>query len=131
LFGIYDYKVHIGNVTLYMIDDMQKSLRIGITIGREGYSRRGYGVKALQMVVWYVFDFMEFVRIEVGIYKKNTPSRKLFRKLGFELQTVLPCRVVLNGRYIDLHLYQLVKEKYEKNQKINKVTPLLETSIDY
>ena len=33
--------------------------------------------------------------------------------------------------FIDLHLYQLVKEKYEKNQKINKVTPLLETSIDY
>jgi RimJ/RimL family protein N-acetyltransferase len=62
---------------------------------------------------------------------KNVPSKNLFRKLGFELQTVLTSRAAFNGEYIDLHLYQLIKERFEKIHKTNNASSLLEISIDH
>lgn len=120
LIGIFRKKEHIGNITLYMIDSIHKCLRVGVTIGRKDFQRQGFGAKALYAAVKYIFEEMQYNRIEAGIYHGNVTSIKLFRKVGFRQEAIFKKRVYFEGKFIDMILFAYLREEFIKDLQESK-----------
>jgi|ETNmetMinimDraft_16_1059900.scaffolds.fasta_scaffold27762_2 RimJ/RimL family protein N-acetyltransferase len=122
LIGIFRKKEHLGNITLYMIDSVHKCLRIGITVGRKDLQKHGYGAKALYVVVKYIFEEMQFNRIEAGIYQGNDTSIKLFQKIGFRQEAVFRKRVYFEGKFVDMILFAYLRDEFIRDLQKNSAT---------
>jgi ribosomal-protein-alanine N-acetyltransferase len=109
LFGIFMNQLHIGNLTLYDIEHTHRSLRIGITIGRKELWGKGLGVEALENACSFIFNSMNFHRIEAGIYEPNVNSIKLFTKAGFALESVMKERIYFQNNFINMLLFVRIK----------------------
>ncbi|MBU1026742.1 MAG: GNAT family N-acetyltransferase [Candidatus Margulisbacteria bacterium] len=86
LLGIFDNKnnLHIGNITFSSINQDHGVGVIGIAIGEKDCWGRGYATEALLLVVDFAFAKLKLQRLEAGVSEDNSPSQKLFKKVGFE-----------------------------------------------
>jgi len=103
LIGIFlkENGLHIGNLTLSMIDLHNKSVAIGISIGRKEYVGKGLAGEALTAIVRCCFKQLGFHRIWASINVKNTRSFNLFIKCGFKIEELLRESININGEFQD------------------------------
>jgi RimJ/RimL family protein N-acetyltransferase len=86
-FIILDKSSHkmVGDVNLFLNQDEDSSAEIEVMIAEEEFRGKGYGKKALRMMMSYAISDLGIHHFVAKISLKNEPSRKLFEKLGFEL----------------------------------------------
>lgn len=87
LIGIYfKNKLHIGNISLSKISKNHNSLYLGIFIGNSKYRNRGYGSKAMSMLIDYLFKKTFIKKIYLGVKKDNIRAIKAYKKNGFKIK---------------------------------------------
>jgi RimJ/RimL family protein N-acetyltransferase len=74
---------HIGNFTLYDIDEKKGEAQVGIMIGERDYWDRGYGADALNAVADHIFRTTSLVRLYLKTLDWNTRAQKCFAGCGF------------------------------------------------
>lgn len=72
--------VHIGGITLYMMEDRSEA-ELGWVLHRD-YLRKGYATEAAQAVMDFARDELGVRRIFAGCDSENVASYKLMEKLG-------------------------------------------------
>ena len=77
----------------------------------------GYMTEALQRVIAYTFDAMDINRIEAQHELTNPSSGRVMEKCGMQKEGVLRQRLYNKGRYVDVALYAIIKEDYEKSKR--------------
>ncbi len=76
---------HIGNFTLYDIDEKKGEAQVGIMIGDRDYWDQGYGTDALTAVADHVFRTTSLVRLYLKTLDWNARAQRCFTRCGFAL----------------------------------------------
>ena len=77
---------HIGNCTLYDIDEKKAEGQIGVMIGERDYWNQGYGVDVVTAFVNHIFHNSGLDRLYLKTLDWNIRAQKCFTKCGF-----IPC----------------------------------------
>ncbi len=98
---------HIGNITLYDIDEKRSEAQLGILIGERDYWDHGYGPDAIDTLVDYAFRSTSLDRIYLKTLDWNARAQKAFAKSGF-----IPCGEMKRKPYNFL-LMDLTRGRWE------------------
>lgn len=84
----------IGFVGLYDME-LGRNLRLSLTVFKPGDRGRGYGEKALTLLLHLLQENGVAEVVYAEILKSNVPSLRLCRKLGFEVKSLSQDRLLL------------------------------------
>lgn len=112
LFAIHADKTLIGYCTLSHIDMIHRSCEIGIVIGEKQYWNQGLGARVVQRLTTLAFTRYHLHRVYAVIQGGNMASRRCFEKVGFQHEGKLREARYVNGEFIDLHYYAVLKQKW-------------------
>jgi RimJ/RimL family protein N-acetyltransferase len=75
---------HIGNFTVYDVDEKKAEAQVGIMIGDRDYWDRGYGADAMRAVAEHLFRNTGLVRLYLKTLDWNVRAQKCFARCGFK-----------------------------------------------
>lgn len=74
---------HIGNCSLYNINEAEGEAELGIMIGNRDYWNKGYGTDVIVTLLNYVFCQTELNRIYLKTLASNGRAQRCFQKCSF------------------------------------------------
>ena len=103
----------VGRIGLHHIDQQNRTASIGYWLTKKA---QGHGImsQSCTALIDYGFNELHLHRIEIKAAVSNTRSRHIPEKLGFTEEGILREAELVNGRYLDLVLYPLLKREWEK-----------------
>lgn len=98
----------LGLIDLFDFDPRNKRASVGILIENNRNRGKGYGAEALALLREYAFQQLDLHQLVANVGADNLPSQKLFEKAGFELVGTKKDWNLVNGKFKDELLYQLI-----------------------
>lgn len=98
----------IGLIDLFDYDPRNNRAGIGILIQDSGNRGQGFGSEALQLLISYAFTHLNLHQLYANIDTENEASLKLFTTFGFQLIGTKKQWNLVNGKYLDESLFQLI-----------------------
>ncbi|RUL47433.1 MULTISPECIES: GNAT family N-acetyltransferase [Lysinibacillus] len=86
---------------------------IGFELSKEQWGK-GIASEAVEAIIRYGYEQMNFQRIEALIEPPNQASQKLVEKLGFVREGLLRNYEFTRGKFDDLYMYSLLKQDFDK-----------------
>jgi diamine N-acetyltransferase len=111
MFGVYDLKKPIGVAGLTSIDLQNRSAEFSLYIGPE-HQKKGYGAKALELLLYHGFEDMGLNRIWGEVFMGN-PAMRMFQKLGFKVEGVQRETYWKHGEFIDSHMISMLAREFK------------------
>lgn len=110
---IHEGKV-VGRIGLYYLNHQNRTGSVGYWLG-EAFQGKGLITQACQEIISEGFTRLGLNRIEIKCATGNTKSQAVPERLKFTKEGVLRQAELVNGKFLDLNLYAIVKEDWEKN----------------
>jgi len=88
----------------------------GVIITEKARWQKGYGVEAIQLLVDYGFNTLKLHKIESSVLASNKPAIRLHEKTGFVREGVKREHICIDGRYLDLILYGLLRREWQEKR---------------
>ena len=101
---------HIGNCTLYDIDEKRGEGQVGIMIGDKDFWNQGYGTDVMNTFIDFIFRNTNLNRLYLKTLDWNLRAQKSFAKSGFK-----QCGWMQRDGYNFL-LMELYRDQWEKQQ---------------
>ncbi|WP_397538913.1 GNAT family N-acetyltransferase [Rummeliibacillus pycnus] len=108
--------VVIGSCGFHNIVSHHFRTEIGFELSKEQWGK-GIAAEAVEAILSYGFQHMNFQRIEALIEPPNLSSQKLVEKLGFIKEGLLRNYEFTCGKFDDLYMYSLLKQDFDKVKK--------------
>lgn len=108
---VLDDNTIVGTCGFNYIDTMNQRGEIGYEIGKD-FWRKGYMSQALQALIEEGFYMLKLNRLEAKVEPGNVPSRRLLEKSGFHEEGILRHYEKLNGVFLDMVMYSLLRSDY-------------------
>ncbi len=105
---------HIGNMGIQNIDWRNGTATFGFMIGEKGHWRKGYGTEMLELMLEYVFNTLRLRRVESCVLDPNEGSIKVHKMCGFKQIGIFNKKYLVDGKYLDEILFELLKEDWMK-----------------
>lgn len=102
----------VGRIGLHHINQQNKTGEIGYWLAG-GQQGRGIVTRCCKAIINHGFNELGLNRIEIKCATGNAKSRAIAEKLQFKQEGVLRQAELLNGKFIDLLLYAMLKEEWE------------------
>lgn len=103
----------IGTMGLHGINHRNGTATTGAMIGEKGYWGKGFGHRAKMTLLKHAFHTLNLRKIYSRVHASNGRSRAYSEKCGYELEATLKEDVFLDGKYVDLHILSVYREKWE------------------
>lgn len=113
-----DSEAYIGQIDLFKFDWKNRSVEMGIVIGKQDNHGKGYGAEAILLLQQMVFDQLNMNRFEIEVYDFNLPALTCYLKCGFKEEGRLREKIYKNGRYVDIIQMGMLQSEY--NERKNK-----------
>lgn len=94
----------IGYAGLYNIDGRTRSCTFGILIGDKSFWGRHAGTEATGAVLEYAFRQLNLRRVALTVLAANARARRVYEKIGFEVEGLLKQAEFRDGSYLDIVL---------------------------
>jgi ribosomal-protein-serine acetyltransferase len=104
----------IGRLGLYNIDLANKSASIGYWLDKE-WRGKGIITRCCKAVITEGFTNLHLNRIEIRAATENFKSQAIPERLGFKKEGIIRQGEFVNNEFVDLYVYSLLKEEWEKN----------------
>jgi RimJ/RimL family protein N-acetyltransferase len=104
----------IGTTTLFNLNRENGRAEIGYCLGREHWGN-GYMNEALQALLKYSFEILDFRRLEADVDPRNISSIQTLERLGFQREGYLRERWDVNGEIQDTLFYGLLRHDWKKS----------------
>jgi RimJ/RimL family protein N-acetyltransferase len=108
-----DNDFHIGNIGFHRISHINRNAEIGLVIGERSIHRKGYGTAALNLMVKYGFESLNFQRIYMRVLASNDIAIDCYKKLGFVEEGVMRGHAYKDGQYHDEIFMGLLRSEWE------------------
>lgn len=86
-----------------------------IGIGEPGFAGKGYGREAMQLLMDFGFNELNFHRIQLSTIAYNDPAIKLYESIGFTREGAYREFILRDGQRFDLYLYGLLGSEWRRN----------------
>jgi ribosomal-protein-serine acetyltransferase len=106
----------VGRIGLHHLDTQNKNAAIGywLTKNAEG---KGIITKSCEAIINYGFQKLELQRIEIKAAVENLRSRAIPEKFRFTKEGILRQAELVNGKFLDLVLYSILRSEWMENKK--------------
>lgn len=105
----------IGMVSITDIDWKNRVGYIGIKIGNEINRGKGFGRDAIMTIMRYIFEELNFQRLETCILEYNKGSQKLFlQKCGWMKEGIRRQCFYNSGKYHNVFILGILQDEYFK-----------------
>lgn len=101
-----------GRIGIHYINRYNKIGALGYWIG-EKYKGKGIITKACNALIEHCFEDLDLNRIELKCGTGNTKSAAVAERLNFTKEGILRQAEWLNGNFIDLYLYSMLKNEWK------------------
>ena len=106
----------VGTIGYMDYNEDNATVEVGYSLARWLWNG-GYMTEALSRVIGYTFENMDINRIEAQHELANPSSGCVMEKCGMKKEGVLRQRLYNKGRYVDVALYAVIREDYEKSKR--------------
>ena len=103
----------VGTIGYMDYNEDNATVEVGYSLARWLWNG-GYMTEALSRVIEYTFEAMDINRIEAQHELENPSSGRVMEKCGMRKEGELRQRLYNKGRYVDVALYAILKEDYDK-----------------
>jgi RimJ/RimL family protein N-acetyltransferase len=79
------------------------------------HQRRGYAREAVQLVLRYYFEELNYQKVTVDVYDYNEVSRRFHESLGFTLEGRIRRTLYTDGKHHDELVYGLLREEFKSD----------------
>lgn len=104
----------IGTLKIGHIDWRIGTADLGIMIGNQDYRGKGLSEKICKMGLEYAFRILGLRRMSCGCYEDNIAMCRCFERIGFKKIGVERENVMLEGKFRNHVLYDLLKSEWEE-----------------
>jgi RimJ/RimL family protein N-acetyltransferase len=102
----------IGSCQLHSIHVVHRTAELQIRIGEQSESRRGYGTKAVRLLLKFAFYDLNLNRVCVHVFRTNAAAIRAYEKAGFVQEGILRSAAHIDGRYIDVLVMGILREEF-------------------
>jgi len=102
-------ELSLGMIDLFDFNPQHQRAGIGIVIDTQ-FQGKGYASDALKTLIQYCFSTLNLHQLFANITTDNERSIQLFQKAGFELAGEKKDWLLVNGRYKNELIFQLIHE---------------------
>ncbi|UCC20852.1 MAG: GNAT family N-acetyltransferase [Promethearchaeota archaeon] len=110
-------KKPIGQVGLVWIDWVNGWANAFLFIGEPEYWGKNIATEATELLIEYAFNELNLNKLHGGICVENIGSWSVAEKLGFEFEGMRDQDFYLDGKYLGVKTYCLLKEDWLKRNK--------------
>lgn len=102
----------VGTIGLRAINHRDRSAELGVSIYEKGYWGRGYGSDAIVALLRFVFEEMNFHRVQLDVHEDNLRARRAYEKCGFIVEGLLRGKTFRGGCYTNGILMSILAEDF-------------------
>jgi ribosomal-protein-serine acetyltransferase len=102
-----------GVIGLHHLEWQYRKAEMGYWLARE-FQGRGIATAAARAVTDHVLVELELNRMEILCAAGNTKSSAVPKRLGFTYEGTLREAQLLDGRYVDLEVYSMLRREYRR-----------------
>jgi len=102
--------IPIGMVGFFQIFNIQRRAEIGIFIGEPEYWGKGIGPEAINLMLDYGFNTLNYHKILASVNVPNTRSLKMFNKIGFIEEGHQKDMDFIDGEFVDEKLFGMLRK---------------------
>ena len=95
----------VGTVDLFDFDVFHSRVALGLFVDTQ-YQGKGYASQALKLTEEYVFNFLKINQLYCHISEKNTASKSMFEKEGYEVHGILKNWIRVGEEYENIIVFQ-------------------------
>jgi diamine N-acetyltransferase len=103
----------VGTVDLFDFDLHHSRIALGLFVDTE-FQGRGFAKSALNLIEEYVFDFLKIHQLYCHISEKNTASRLMFEKEGYESNGNLKNWIKSPDGFENIIVFQRFNKNFQK-----------------
>jgi RimJ/RimL family protein N-acetyltransferase len=104
----------VGTIITHNCNRRVGSLKYGLVIAAE-HHRRGYAREAVQLVLRYFFEELNYQKVTVDVYDYNLASQRFHESLGFTLEGRVRRTIYTGGQHHDEFIYGLLREEFHSD----------------
>ncbi len=104
---------YIGNVSLQNINQINRTAEFAGIIGNKKYWGKGIGTKAIRLLFNHGFNKLNLNKIYLGTAVTNIGMMNIAKKLGMRVEGELINHVFLEGKYINIYQFGILKEEWK------------------
>lgn len=108
---IFDGDTLCGAIRLNHIEPENHKVSIGYYVGHE-FAGRGLATASIRAVLRFVFERLEFNRVQLKCASNNVPSQRVAERLGFSWEGLLRQAEMIDGEYVDHFVYGLLRPEF-------------------
>ena len=101
----------IGLIDLFDFDPKNNRAGIGIVIQKDCNRKHNIGSEVLELLIQYAFHHLNLHQLYANIGEENVASNALFSKFGFKCIGIKKGWNLVNGKYKDEGMYQLINKQ--------------------
>lgn len=106
----------IGSIgAIFKNDVYRKNVEIGYWLAEE-YWGKGIATASISLIVRYIYDNFDTIRIYAEVYGDNHASHRALEKAGFRKEGLFRKNIVKNDIIKDSIIYALLREEYFDSQ---------------
>ena len=102
----------IGLIDLFEFDPKNNRAGIGILIKNNENRNAGIGTETLGLLIEYAFKHLNLHQLYANIDVENEISLALFAKFGFQISGIKKQWNLVNGKYKDEAIFQLINPQF-------------------
>jgi RimJ/RimL family protein N-acetyltransferase len=106
----------IGTVGLMDMDTTDRSAEIGIFIGNKDFLSKGYGTEAINLLLDYSFNVLNFKNIMLKVFSYNKRAVSCYQKCGFKIIGKRRKAHFYAGKYHDIIYMDMLSSEFEYSQ---------------
>lgn len=103
----------VGSTRLFRVNGVDRALEIGHTFISPAFQRSHVNSHAKYLLLEYVFETLDFTRVEICTHEKNLQSRHAIARIGGKFEGILrKNRRAEDGSYRNTALFSIINDEW-------------------
>ncbi len=101
----------IGQIAIFLVDNKNHFCEIEYCLGSK-FHRKGYMTEAVKAIIGFIFNRVNFHKVQVCHKENNIASQGVIRKCNFVYEGKLRDYFYMDRRYVSRLYYSILREEY-------------------
>jgi len=103
----------VGSTRLFRVNEVDRALEIGHTFISPEFQRSHVNSHAKYLLLEYVFETLDFTRVEICTHENNLQSRRAIARIGGQFEGILrKNRCAGDGSYRNTALFSIINNEW-------------------
>ena len=109
--------IPIGNLGIFEIHKTAHNAEMGIMIGNKAYWNKGFGTKAIKLLLKHCFNTLNLHRVFLRVFANNPRAIRCYEKVGFVHEGRMREAVFQGGAYHDMLIMGVLRDEWKTDEE--------------